>query len=112
VESDTVPPETPSSLPPPLLALLVAHRLDADWELENIVVAQAARRQGIATRLLNELVRYARAQLGRSIFLEVRESNHSARGLYRGLGFQEVGLRKSYYENPLEDAIVCRLGIY
>lgn len=97
---------------PRLLGFLVAQRVDAEWELENIIVAEAARRRGVGTRLIEELVAHVRAELGSGIFLEVRESNLSARALYRKLGFQETGLRKSYYSHPPEDAILCRLRLY
>jgi ribosomal-protein-alanine N-acetyltransferase len=97
--------------PPEILAFLVARRLDAEWELENIVVAEKARRQGAGTLLLRELIRHAQAQQGSAIFLEVRESNRSARALYRKASFEEAGLRKSYYSNPAEDAVVLRLAL-
>jgi ribosomal-protein-alanine N-acetyltransferase len=96
----------------PLLGFLVAQRIDSEWELENIVVAQTARRRGVGTRLLKELIAEARVQQGNGIFLEVRESNKTARALYRKSGFEETGLRKSYYSNPLEDAILCNLSLY
>lgn len=95
-----------------ILAFLAAQRVDAEWELENIVVAAAIRRRGVGTRLLDEFIRYARAEEGSGIFLEVRESNQSARAFYRKLGFEETGLRKSYYSNPPEDAILCSLRLY
>ena len=95
-----------------ILALLVAQRVDAEWELENIVVAEAARRQRIGTQLLQEFSAYARTERGSRIFLEVRESNQSARALYRKMGFEETGLRKSYYSNLSEDAILCSLSLY
>jgi ribosomal-protein-alanine N-acetyltransferase len=95
----------------PVLGFLVAHKVDAEWELENIVVSEASRRQGVATLLLGELIAHARSSPGNSIFLEVRETNHGARSLYRKAGFEEVGLRKSYYANPSEDAILCRLRL-
>ena len=97
--------------PPEAVAFLVARRVDAEWELENIVVAETARRQGLGTRLLGDLIGYARAAHGDLIFLEVRESNHNARALYRKVGFEETGLRKSYYASPPEDAILCRLRL-
>jgi ribosomal-protein-alanine N-acetyltransferase len=95
-----------------ILAFLVAHRVDAEWELENIVVAETSRRRGVGTLLLGELVIHARSERGSGIFLEVRESNQSARALYRKMGFEEAGLRKSYYVSPPEDAILCRLRLY
>jgi ribosomal-protein-alanine N-acetyltransferase len=104
-------PEGVSHATPGILAFLIAHRIDAEWELENIVVAETARRQGVATRLLGEFVAHARTEQGSAVFLEVRESNQGARALYRKAGFTETGLRKSYYLNPPEDAILCRLSL-
>jgi [ribosomal protein S18]-alanine N-acetyltransferase len=93
------------------LAFLVAHRIQTEWELENIVVAGTAGRSGIGTRLLSEFIAHARAEGGSGIFLEVRESNQSARAFYRKAGFEETGSRKSYYSNPTENAIVCGLRL-
>jgi ribosomal-protein-alanine N-acetyltransferase len=104
-------PDKASNEVPEVLAFLIAHRVDSEWELENIVVARAARRQGVGTRLLSEFVAHARSERGSGIYLEVRESNHSARALYRKAGFEETGLRKSYYADPPEDAILCRLSL-
>ena len=94
---------------PGILAFLIAQRVDATWELENIVVAATARRRGIGKRLLGELIEQIRSTQGSEISLEVRQSNHDARSLYREMGFEEVGSRRGYYSNPPEDAILCRL---
>lgn len=100
------------SAPPEVLGFLVAHKVDVEWELENITVAGAFRRRGIGMRLLREFIAHAQAEQGSGIFLEVRESNRSARALYREAGFEETALRRSYYSNPAEDAILCRLKLY
>jgi ribosomal-protein-alanine acetyltransferase len=105
-------PEQDPGKAPEILAFLIAHRVITDWELENIVVKGTARRFGVATLLLNELVAHARSQNGSVILLEVRKSNQRARGLYRKLGFEETGLRKSYYASPDEDAILYRLSLH
>jgi len=89
-----------------LLGFLVAHPAPPDWELENIVVALEARGKGIGTGLMKELLARAQQSGGESVVLEVRESNKAARALYKKLGFQESGRRKSYYSNPLEDALL------
>jgi ribosomal-protein-alanine N-acetyltransferase len=108
-ESKSATVSAPTS---PIVAYLAAHRVDSDWELQYIVVARESRRRGVGTYLMNEFISYARATRGNWIFLEVRESNQSARRLYSALGFEETGLRKSYYSNPPEDAILCRLRLY
>jgi ribosomal-protein-alanine acetyltransferase len=102
---------TVSAPTPPIVAYLVAHCVDPDWELQYIVVAKKSRRRSLATLLLNELIERARSKNADAIFLEVRESNQSARALYRKVGFEETGSRKSYYSDTAEDAIRCRLRL-
>lgn len=100
-------PRIPSEAPA-LLGFLIAHRIDAEWELENITVSAMARRHGVATQLLGALLEHVHAENGSAIFLEVRESNQPARRLYSKAGFQETGLRKNYYSSPREDAVLYR----
>lgn len=76
-----------------------------ETEILNLAVAPAWRRRGVARALLDEVLREASGQ----IFLEVRESNTAARQLYRAVGFQEIGIRRNYYHEPSEAAIVMRL---
>jgi ribosomal-protein-alanine N-acetyltransferase len=94
-----------------IVAFLVARRVDKDWELENIVVAEESQRHGLGSRLLRDLIKHARTKDGNSIFLEVRQSNQSARAFYHKMGFVECGSRKSYYSNPPEDAVLYRLSL-
>lgn len=91
-----------------LLGFLVARHLPPDWELENVVVAPAAQRRGVGKRLLDALFAAARETNSEAVFLEVRESNAPARRLYEKAGFHPQGRRKSYYSNPIEDAILYR----
>jgi ribosomal-protein-alanine N-acetyltransferase len=90
--------------------LLVARHVAAEWELENIVVAPSARRQGLGQQLLDALLAAARETSSSGVFLEVRESNASARSFYEKAGFAQTGRRKSYYTNPAEDAVLYRLS--
>jgi ribosomal-protein-alanine N-acetyltransferase len=92
-----------------LLGFLAARRLDTEWELENIVVAEHVRRRGTGEALLDKLIAHARKAGGTAVFLEVRESNQNARALYRKTGFRERGFRKNYYSNPVEDAVLLNL---
>jgi len=89
-----------------VIGFLVARHLTPEWELENIVVASQAQRSGVGTRLLAELLVRAQQSNSSAVFLEVRESNTAARKLYEAFGFSTTGRRKSYYLNPLEDAIL------
>ena len=89
-----------------VVAFIVTRRTAPDEsEVLNLAVDPAVRRLGIATELMRDAVR----RLPGEMFLEVRESNSPARYLYQKLGFQDAGLRQSYYENPPEAAIVMRL---
>lgn len=110
VENDSVEQERLLGETAEPLAFLVAQRVDADWELENMAVAYSVRRRGIGTLLLRELIAQAVTEGVSKIFLEVRASNQSARALYQKTGFEEIGLRKSYYSDPNEDAILYRLS--
>jgi ribosomal-protein-alanine acetyltransferase len=93
------------------LGFLIANQIGPDWELENIVVAPASRRKGLATRLFTALLTRARETNSEQVFLEVRESNQTARGFYLRLGFEESGRRKLYYANPPEDAVLYCLAL-
>jgi ribosomal-protein-alanine N-acetyltransferase len=75
-----------------------------EYELLNLVVEPACRRQGVGRELLDGLLRGK----GNTVFLEVRESNLAARNFYKSLGFKEVSVRKKYYDFPVESAIVMK----
>jgi len=79
--------------------------------LSNVAVSSAYRRQGIAEALLTALLARARARRLSFVTLEVRAGNTPAQTLYRKLGFQEVGVRRGYYEHPKEDAVLMTLFI-
>jgi ribosomal-protein-alanine N-acetyltransferase len=72
----------------------------------TVAVLPEQRRLGYGRALVHSLVEVARAEGMASATLEVRESNTAARALYRAYGFYEVGLRKRYYADNHEDAII------
>jgi [ribosomal protein S18]-alanine N-acetyltransferase len=77
-----------------------------DLHINNVAVAPASRGGGVGTALLREVLREG-ARLGaRRATLEVRRSNEAARRLYERLGFSLAGVRRAYYSNPVEDALV------
>jgi len=77
-----------------------------DLHINNVAVAPASRDAGVGTALLREVLREG-ARLGaRRATLEVRRSNEAARRLYERLGFSLAGVRRAYYSNPVEDALV------
>lgn len=78
-------------------------KFEGEREILNLAVIPAWRRRGIARALLHHELRNAAIR-----FLEVRESNVAARSLYRQMGFEEIGRRSDYYQNPVESAIVMK----
>jgi ribosomal-protein-alanine N-acetyltransferase len=88
---------------------LIARQVDEEWEIENVAVAEHARRRGLGSRLVGEFLNLARSRGARSVYLEVRESNRGARMLYEKSAFVETGRRKRYYHDPEEDAVLYRL---
>lgn len=94
-----------------ILGFLVARHVAPEWELENIVVDLGARRRGLGMWLLEGLLAEAQRRNSDAIFLEVRESNTAARGMYEKAGFRRTGRRKFYYADPSEDAILYRFEL-
>lgn len=72
----------------------------------NVAVFPQYRRLGVATRLFEELDRYAKENDMASISLEVRKSNLNAQSFYHKFDFEVVGERKNFYANPTENALI------
>ncbi len=83
----------------------LSHTLDEGY-ITNIAVFGKYRRQGIGRQLLSALDDIAEELSLSFISLEVRESNSAAIKLYEALGYKNEGLRKGFYENPKENAII------
>ena len=79
-----------------------------DCDILNLAVAPDARRQGLGQQLLQALLNALHRRGIERVFLEVRPTNVPARTLYAALGFEEIGRRKEYYVNPVEDALILR----
>lgn len=77
-------------------------------DMMNLAVRPDRRRQGIAEALVEFLISELSAKGNYALLLEVRASNAPAIALYQKLGFGQVGLRKNYYRNPKEDAIIMK----
>ena len=81
------------------------------WEqgdVTNIAVRDVRKRRGIGALLLESLLAEAAGNGVTEMFLEVREHNEPAKELYRSHGFSPVGIRKGYYTDTREDAIVMK----
>jgi ribosomal-protein-alanine N-acetyltransferase len=83
----------------------VSRYVDA-WHVMNVAVADAFRRRGIASALLGRLFEVTETDSRRGYTLEVRVSNAGAIRLYEQLGFEPRGLRRGYYTDNREDALI------
>ena len=85
--------------------LIVSRYVDA-WHVMNIAVSPDFRRRGIATALLERLFELTDDRSRRGYTLEVRVSNDGAIRLYERLGFTARGIRRGYYTDNREDALI------
>jgi len=88
-----------------IVGYLVCSRYERVWHVMNIAVDDRLRRQGIATALLERLFAEADGP-GAQYTLEVRASNSAGMALYEGLGFRHAGMRRGYYHDNHEDAVI------
>ena len=89
-----------------LVGYLVISRYVDAWHVMNVAVPAEYRRRGIATTLLERLFELTAGQGRRGYTLEVRVSNTSAVALYERLGFKPRGVRRGYYTDNREDALI------
>jgi ribosomal-protein-alanine N-acetyltransferase len=91
--------------------VIVSRYVDA-WHVMNLVVRDERRRLGIATALLDEVFERTRGEGRRGFTLEVRASNDAALRLYESMGFRAQGVRRGYYTDNREDAVImwCDAG--
>jgi len=75
-------------------------------QISNFALHPDYRRLGIGRRILEDTLRMIRRKGGRFVMLEVRTTNFPARRLYSRYGFSPLAVRKNYYQDPVEDALV------
>ncbi len=83
-----------------------SHNVLGEVYITNVAVFSEFRRKGVGKALVEYLVDAMKSENADFVTLEVRKSNSSAISLYEKCGFQKVGERRSFYEKPLEDAIL------
>jgi len=89
-----------------ILGFAVFREVGDDGELLQIATRKDARQGGIGSVLLDSVLCHARDKSIGKVFLEVRQSNAVAIRLYEKFGFKALRVRKEYYNNPIEDALV------
>jgi ribosomal-protein-alanine N-acetyltransferase len=98
-----------------VIGFVIYHLIKGQCEIYNIAVHPDFQQQGFGKYLLEQAINAARVTHCESIFLEVRASNQSARGLYQKLGFNELGVRRNYYKmstGDREDAIMMAMDLF
>ncbi|WP_120339385.1 tRNA (adenosine(37)-N6)-threonylcarbamoyltransferase complex transferase subunit TsaD [Cryobacterium soli] len=103
------PPDAPDHIV--AYAGLQAAQRSPESDIQTIAVAEEARGRGLGRVLMLSLITEARKRGARETFLEVRADNPGAQHLYRSLGFEDLGVRRGYYQPDNVDAIVMRLPI-
>ncbi|HER4546512.1 TPA: ribosomal protein S18-alanine N-acetyltransferase [Streptococcus pyogenes NGAS726] len=86
-----------------LLGFLAIQDLAGEVEMTQIAILPSHQGLGLASQLMTHL-----GSIESDIFLEVRESNHKAQGLYQKFGFKFIGKRPDYYRNPIETALLMK----
>lgn len=89
-----------------IVAQSFSHLVLDELHILNLAVAPEFRKKGIGGKLLKELLLEAQRRGANHALLEVRVGNDAARALYRGFGFEQVGIRKAYYADNREDALL------
>lgn len=89
-----------------LYAYVIGILIAPEGEIYRIAVREDKRKRGIGYRLLDFAVKTERGRGLETLFLEVRSQNTAARNLYKAYGFEEISVRKNYYTNPTDDAVI------
>lgn len=77
-----------------------------EGEIVNVAVDERYRKKGIGAVMIAELLNLGREKGVEQFYLEVRESNIPAQRLYQKMGFETAGIRKNFYEKPVENALI------
>lgn len=88
-----------------IIALLSGYFAEGEGDITSVAVDENFRRMGLAQKLIAEFIKNL-PENTENIFLEVRENNTPAINLYKKCGFEKLSLRKNFYSNPTENAIV------
>ena len=89
-----------------IIAYLIGRKIPPEGEIYRIAVREDKRQRGIGYRLLSYALKTELGAGVETVFLEVRSKNEPAIALYKAYGFKESGIRKNYYQNPTDDAII------
>lgn len=89
-----------------VIGYILGTKIPPESEIYRIAVREDKRQRGIGYRLLSYALKTERGSGVETVFLEVRSQNLPARALYQAYGFKEIGIRKNYYQNPPDNAVI------
>ena len=89
-----------------LMGYIILWFIQEEVQISNFALHPDFRRKGVGEAVLRDILDKVKKQGAAEIFLEVRPSNLAACSLYEKLGFQILGVRKNYYQSPVEDALI------
>ena len=90
---------------------LLAYQAADEIEIARVAVVEEVKRQGVGTALMKKLQEEGTQRKARKILLDIREKNHMAQAFYEKIGFKEDGIRKRFYTEPEEDAVLMSMQI-
>lgn len=94
-----------------IIGYICGWKLFDEFNITNIAVTKEFQRNGFGAKLVKFLISKLLNEKCFKFFLEVRESNSSAKMLYKKIGFKLIGSRKNYYHSPQEDALVLGMNL-
>ncbi len=93
-----------------LVGYILGRKIVPEGEIYRVAVKAERRQRGVGARLLSYAMKTEMGEGVETVFLEVREQNTAARRLYSAEGFVEMGVRKNYYKDPMDNAIIMIYG--
>ncbi len=94
-----------------LIGYMIIHIIKPEAHILNFAIAKKFQNKGYGSKLLNYVINNIKKYDVKSIFLEVSIANKRAQHLYKKFGFKKIYVRKNYYKNNNEDALVMALYI-
>jgi len=94
-----------------IASYVIGRQIAPEGEIYRIATATSFRRRGVARALLKYAVVCEKSKGLEKLFLEVRSKNTPAISLYESLGFTSIDLRKNYYKNPNDDAVIMMKSV-
>lgn len=94
-----------------LIGYIIFHVSDDFTDIFKIFVRDSDKRKGYATMLLNKVIEISNRYNSEKLMVEVRSNNESAIQFYLKNGFKKISVRKNYYKNPTDDAMILERSI-